>query len=146
MGRPVNILTDMYLRKLTIVVAVTAACSSSGGGGASEPSSTGAATVVRGSELGTNLLAGLRARVPGMSVSYPQGECPRIIFRGVRSVTNQGNPTVYVDDTRMLDTCILTQIPSSDVDYVEVFPSGNTMQPGIERNPFGLLMVYRVRQ
>ena len=108
--------------------------------------SGGGVTVVQGSELSAgNLLDALRTRVPTMAVSTRSGECPRIVFRGVRS-QNQGNPSVYVDGTRMLDTCVLTQIPAADVDYVEVHPSSASSPPGIQRNPFGLILVYRLRQ
>lgn len=79
-----------------------------------------------------------------MSVSYPTGDCPRVMFRGQRSARNQGNPSVYVDGTLIHNTCILAQIQASDVDRVEVFPSGNTSRPGIQRNPFGLILVFRV--
>ena len=103
-----------------------------------------AAIVVRGSELSGNLLEGLRSRIPTMTVSTPSGECPRIVFRGPRSIRNQGNPTVYVDGTLMSDTCVLYQISATDIDYVEVYPSGNTSRPGVQRNPFGLILVYRL--
>ncbi|MBI4419411.1 MAG: hypothetical protein HY560_01185, partial [Gemmatimonadetes bacterium] len=91
-----------------------------------DPAPEGPGIVVRGSELTGNLLDGLRVRVPTMSVAYPVGECPRIVFRGQRSLRNQGNPSVYVDGTLMGDTCGLTQILASDVDHVEIYPSGNT--------------------
>jgi hypothetical protein len=102
------------------------------------------AIVVRGSELSGNLLEGLRSRIPTMTVTTPSGECPRIVFRGPRSIRNQGNPTVYVDGTLMRDTCVLYQISATDIDYVEVYPSGISSHPGVQRNPFGLILVYRL--
>jgi hypothetical protein len=110
-----------------------------------EPTRDGSAIVVRGSEIAGNLLDGLRVRIPTMRVSTPTGECPRIVFRGPRSIRNQGNPSVYVDGTLMRDTCVLTQISASDVDHVEVYPSGITSHAGVQRNPFGLILVYRLR-
>jgi hypothetical protein len=104
-----------------------------------------AAIVVRGSELSGNLLEGLRSRIPTMTVSTPTGECPRIVFRGPRSIRNQGNPTVYVDGTLMRDTCVLYQMSATDIDYVEIYPSGIASHPGVQRNPFGLILVYRLR-
>lgn len=105
-----------------------------------------AAIVVRGSELPTGtLLDALRSRVPTMTVATRTGECPRIMFRGPRSIRNQGNPSVYVDGTLMLDTCVLSQISTYDVDYVEVYPSGNSSRAGIQRNPFGIIIVSRQR-
>lgn len=103
------------------------------------------AIVVRGSDIAGNLLEGLRTRIPTMSVSTPTGECPRIMFRGPRSIRSQGNPSVYVDGTLMRDTCVLTQISASDVDHVEVYPSGIASHAAVQRNPFGLILVYRLR-
>lgn len=106
----------------------------------------GSGTVVMGSELSGNFLQSLRNRVPSMSVSERSGQCPRITFRGQRSITNQQNPSVFVDGAMMLDTCILNQISTLDVERVEVFPSGNTSYPGIQRNPFGAILIFRVRE
>ena len=105
----------------------------------------GSAIVVRFESAG-NVLDGLRARIPAMTVTYPSNDCPRIMFRGRTSGRNQGNPTVYVDGTRMQDTCILSQINVADVDHVEVLPSGDTSRAGIPRNPAGLILVFRLRQ
>jgi hypothetical protein len=110
------------------------------------PGPDGSAIIVRGSELSGTLLDGLRVRVPTMMVSTQGGGCPNIMFRGPRSIRNQANPSVYVDGTLMVDTCILTQITASDVERVEIFPSGGTSRPGIQRNPFGVIMVFRVRE
>lgn len=110
-----------------------------------EPIRDASAIVVRGSDLAGNLLDGLQTRIPSMRVSTPAGECPRIVFRGPRSIRNQGNPSVYVDGTLMRDTCVLNQMSAQDVDHVEVYPSGNTSHVGVQRNPFGLILVYRVR-
>jgi hypothetical protein len=110
-----------------------------------EPTGDGSAIVVRGSEIAGNLLEGLRTRIPAMRVSTPTGECPRIVFRGPRSIRNQGNPSVYVDGTLMRDTCVLAQISASDVDHVEVYPSGISSRVDVQRNPFGLILVYRLR-
>ena len=113
---------------------------------APRPASDGSAIVVRGSDLSGTLLDGLRVRVPTMMVSNQSGGCPNIMFRGPQSIRNQANPSIYVDGTLMVDTCILTQITASDVERVEIFPSGGTSRPGIRRNPFGVIMVFRVRE
>ena len=132
---------------LLVATATILAC----GARSSQPSSAsrsgdGSGTVVMGSDLSGNFLQSLRNRVPSMSVSERSGQCPRITFRGQRSISNQQNPSVYVDGAMMLDTCILTQISSMDVERVEVFPSGSTTYPGIQRNPFGVILVFRVRE
>lgn len=113
---------------------------------ASDSVPDGSAIIVRGSDLAAgSLLESLRTRVPTMTVSMPQGECPRILFRGPRSIRNAGNPGVYIDGTQMLDTCVLMQISASDIESVEVYPSGNTSRPGIRRNGNGLILVFRRR-
>jgi hypothetical protein len=102
---------------------------------------------VRGAELGPgSVLDGLRTRIPAMTVASSTGQCPHIIFRGQRSIRSQGDPSVYVDNTLMTDTCVLTQIPGADVDYVEVFTSGITSRAGVQRNPFGVILVFRHRE
>ena len=104
------------------------------------------AIVVRGADLSGNLLDGLRTRIPTMRVSTRSGECPQIMFRGPRSVRYQGNPSVYLDGTLTIDTCVLTSIAASDVDYVEVYTSGNVSRPGIQGNAFGMIFIHRLRQ
>jgi hypothetical protein len=108
-------------------------------------SPNGSATVIAGSELSGNLLQSLRNRVPSMAVSERSGECPRISFRGQRALEHRP-PTVYVDGAMMLDTCILNQIGSTEVDYVEVYPNGLTGRAGVQSNPSGLILVFRVRE
>jgi len=131
---------------MAILLLLVTACSAGRAGGTGSAGGDGSATVVRGTELGGNLLESLRGRVPSMTISYAAGDCPHIEFRGMRSAKFQGNPDVYVDGTRMLDTCILTQIGSNDIDYVEVYPSGHTSRPGIQRSPFGLILVFRTKE
>jgi hypothetical protein len=128
-----------------LLAATTAACAS----GSPSTTSTSeripdkSAIVVKGSDLSGNLLDALRYRVPSMRVSTPSGECPRIVFRGIRSIRNQANPTVYLDGTRMSDTCILNQLSTNDIDFVELYPSGNAARSSYERNPFGLILIFR---
>jgi len=101
------------------------------------------AIIVKGSDMSGNLIDALRYRVPAMRVSTSPNECPRILFRGIRSIRNQANPAIYVDGTRMSDSCILQQLSASDVEYVELYPSGSTSRTAYERNPFGLILVFR---
>ncbi|MSR06652.1 MAG: hypothetical protein EXR93_06245 [Gemmatimonadetes bacterium] len=101
--------------------------------------------MVRGSDLNGNLLDALRMRVPAMVVSNTTGGCPRIVFRGQRSMGSQGSPSVYVDGTLMGDTCGLSQIQAAEVDHVEIYSSGNASQPGVQRNPNGLILIFRIQ-
>lgn len=124
----------------------TTACTASNPADREERPSSSSGIVIQGSELSGNLLESLRGRVGAMTIAYAPGECPRITFRGVRSIRNQANPGVYVDGTMMLDTCILQQISTNDIDFVEVFPSGQSSRVGIQRHPFGLILVFRRRE
>jgi len=92
------------------------------------------------------LLDALRTRVPNMTVTTRDTPCPLIFFRGPRSVRNAGSISVYIDRTHMADTCILQQIVASDVERVEIYPSGQVSEAGIQRNPNGIIMIYRLRQ
>lgn len=120
-----------------------AACTAAGHQASADARPDGSAIVVQGSDLSGSVIDALRSRVAGMTISNRSGECPQIMFRGPRSVRNQRNPTVYVDGTMMLDTCILQQINAADVDRIELYPSGIISKPAIQRDPFGIIMVYR---
>jgi hypothetical protein len=102
--------------------------------------------VLRGSELTSNLLDGIRARIPGTTISYQRGGCPRILFRGRRSVDQYGTPSVYVDGTLTIDTCVLTTLSVTEIDRVEVFTGGNTSRADVRPNPSGLIFVYRINR
>jgi hypothetical protein len=132
---------------LIILCVLGTACS--GGGTAQparEPTQDRSAVVINGEDMAGNLLDGIRTRVRTMTIRRQSGACPTIIFRGTRSAERQGNPSVYVDGTLMSDTCILQQIPSDDVDFVEIYPSGISSRPNIRRNPFGVIFVQRIRR
>ena len=108
-----------------------------------EPFPNSSAQVIKGSEMSGNLLDGLRRRVTSMNVTYPSGRCPRITFRG-RPTT--GNPSVYVDGTLMVDTCVLMSLSTVEIDRVEIYPSGGTIGTGMQSNPNGVIVVYGIRR
>jgi hypothetical protein len=133
-------------RLLILLLACTALSGCGRPGGSGERAGSGANIVVRGSEMNGMLLQGLQVRVAAMSVNTTASACPRILFRGQRSALQQGDPSVYVDGTRMQDTCILTQIPAADVDYVEIYTGGAGRPAGLPSNPFGTILVQRHRR
>jgi hypothetical protein len=90
-----------------------------------------------------NLLDAMRSRVPTMNVTNVVGNCPRIMFRGQRSGRSQENPVIYVDGTRVGDTCALSQVTVSDVDSVVIYPGGRAPRSDVQGSPFGLILVYR---
>ena len=102
-------------------------------------------TTIRGSEMAGNILNALRTRIPSIRVTATDA-CPRIAFRGALSMSNQPNPSIYVDGTLMGDSCVLTSINGQDVDRVEVFPSGDTPYATIRRNASGIILIFRRKE
>jgi hypothetical protein len=53
-------------------------------------------------------------------------------------------PEVYVDGTRMTDTCILDQIRSTEVKRVEIYPGGLADKAGYASSANGLIAVFLI--
>ncbi len=88
-----------------------------------------------------NVLSALQGRVAGLQVNRSAG-CPEITLRGRTSITGNTNPVIYVDGTRVSNTCILEQLNSNDVERVEVYPMG-IAPGGTHRNsPTGLILIF----
>jgi hypothetical protein len=101
--------------------------------------------VVQGEELwafGGRLLDGLRGRVTTMQVHRPVGDCPQVVLRGRRTIVGSTRPEVYVDGTRMTDTCILDTIRVGDIKRVEVYPGGISGRSRYVPSPNGLIVVF----
>ena len=98
--------------------------------------------VIRGSEVSGTVLNALRTRIPSIRITST-GNCPRVAFRGALSVSNQPDPSIYVDGTLMSDMCVLTSINGQDVDRIEVYASGDTPYPTIRRNASGVILIFR---
>jgi hypothetical protein len=74
-----------------------------------------------------NTLSEVLARlVPNLRVSRANraGTCPRLVLRGIKSVTLSSDPDIYVDGARALDTCILDLLPMASIARVEVYAGG----------------------
>src|SRR4051812_10771462 len=68
----------------------------------------GNAVIIKASELSGGVLQSIRSHVPSLRVvSSSNSPCPRLLFRAEKSMNNQGNPSIYIDGTRMMDTCSL---------------------------------------
>jgi hypothetical protein len=108
----------------------------------------GSGTVVRAQQLaggGVNLLDALVGRVSNLRVDRGD-RCPRVTFRGQRSMMQGGSPSVYVDRSRFSDTCVLDQIRPRHVSRVEIDPNGHTTRPGYAPNAQGLILVFLTRR
>jgi hypothetical protein len=89
------------------------------------------------------LLDAIRTNVPATRIGSEPGECPRIMFRGDLSALQRRDPSIYIDKTLMADTCILNSILAQDVDSMQVYPSGLVSDGTMQRNPAGVIVIYR---
>ena len=104
------------------------------------------AIVVRNVQMTGSVLEAIRTHVPATRITSAPGECPRIMFRGDLSALQRRDPSIYIDKTRMADTCILNSILAQDVDYMEIYPSGLVADGTIQRNPAGVIIIYRRKE
>ena len=88
------------------------------------------------------LLNALRQKVSGMTVAQGQSGCPAITLRGRRLA---GNPSIFVDGTRMADSCALVDLTTTDVDRVEIY-RGAAGPAQVAGNPNGSIVVYRIKR
>lgn len=113
---------------------------------AGAPGRSGSAIIITQAQIraaGTGLLDGLRGKVNSMRVSRMAGRrCPLITLRGARTFIGSSDPQVYVDGTPMLDTCILDQIRTREVEHVEIYPGGVSTRAGYRSSPNGLILVF----
>lgn len=95
------------------------------------------------------LLYVLLGRVPSVTADYEPGglgdRCPRVSLRGPLVGTSLSNPVVYVNGTRTSDTCVLVNMRSTEIDWVELYPRGTTRRPGYVTHPHGLILIFTRR-
>lgn len=105
----------------------------------------GGVTTLSGAALehgGNSLLSVMEGKVPSMRVYHPTGQCPLISLRGETGIQQVTNPHVYVDATRVQDTCVLESLNPDNVSLVEVYPMGFTTRPGYGVHGDGLILVF----
>jgi hypothetical protein len=142
-----------YCTLITIAIAVGAACARAkvetpaAIAPASRDAAPNGAIVLRQSDMRTGtLLDALQQRIPQMySSKLPGSPCPMLTFRGLRTVTAADNPSIYVDGTLMTNTCLLNELSTRDVEAVEVYTSGAAGRAGVQRNPNGVILIFRGR-
>jgi hypothetical protein len=125
-------------------VLTTACAPRNSTGDADSASRSGGVVVVTGRQLlsrGGNLLDALRGRVSNMRIERQQGRCPVIALRGQKTIVGSTNPNIYIDGTRMTDTCSLDQLPILSVDRVEIYPGGISPPPGYVAAANGVIIV-----
>ncbi len=84
----------------------------------------------------------MAGKVPSLKVQRYRGQCPRVILRSDATFRSLVAPHVYVDGTRSTDTCILETLRTSDLDRVEVYPTGVSGRPGYPAHPHGLILLF----
>ena len=77
-----------------------------------------------------------------MRIQRSSGACPQVNLRSHATFKTVVNPHVYVDGTRITDTCILESLRTRDVESVEVYPMGYTKRPGYGTHAHGLILVF----
>lgn len=91
-----------------------------------------------------SVIDALVGRVPNFRVRELQSECPQILLRSNVSFESITNPHVYVDGTRINDTCVLESLRARNVEVVEIYPMGFTTRPGYSTHAHGLILVFLV--
>jgi TonB-dependent SusC/RagA subfamily outer membrane receptor len=93
--------------------------------------------IIYGSELpkDMNVMEALKGRVPGLTIT---GD--RVIIRGVNTIMGSTDPLALLDDVPT-DISVLWNIPTLDVDRVEIFKGPSTAIYGL-RGANGVIAVY----
>lgn len=95
------------------------------------------------------LLYVMDKEVPSVRIAFDTGNtgngCPRVSLRGPIVGDYQSNPRVYLNGTPLSDTCILMQLRSTEVAWMELYPSGSTRRAGYDVDPHGLILVFMRR-
>jgi hypothetical protein len=129
-----------------VFLAGVALCAAACAGKRTEPTDAGTtgAIIIRRAEMRTGtLLEGIKPRLPMMNVSQQAGQCPLVTFRGVRTFGAAADPpSVYLDGTLLTNTCPLNELSTNQVDVVEVYTSGSSGRPGVQRNPSGVILIF----
>jgi hypothetical protein len=131
---------------LLCVVVALSACGSTG---TAAEQHRGNATVLSGSQLldhGPTVLDALSSGVVNLTIQRSEGRCPEIIIRGDRTVHGRRGPLVYLDGARLVDTCILGQLSTREIERIEVYLSGSAPDPRYGAGTSGLILIFSVRR
>lgn len=87
------------------------------------------------------LLSMLTSRVAQLRV-VANGVCPSLEMRGRTSIYGSSEPSIYLDGTRAVNTCVLEQLSAADLERVEIYPMGITSRPGYRSSSGGLILLF----
>ena len=136
----------MATRTLFALLLLAGGCASTTADNPATKAGNTNAIVIRNAAISGSVLEAIRTHVPAARITTDRSQCPRIVFRGELSALQRRDPSVYIDRTLMGDTCILNSILAQDVDYLEVYPSGLVSDGTIQRNPAGVIIIYRRKE
>jgi hypothetical protein len=105
----------------------------------------GSAIVLTGGQLvdsGPTVIDALSSAVANLTVQRRDGRCPEITIRGAKTIYGQRGPVVYLDGTRLGDTCVLSQLSTRDIERIEVYASGASPDPRYGAGTSGLILVF----
>lgn len=114
-------------------------------------SGAAAVRVIDGAELqrvagqSTSLTEVLRGRVGSLQIrrGSQAGACPRLVLRGIKSITADPSPSIYLDGTRVNDGCILETLSPMQVRSLVIYPGGLAPDGGgYAPSPNGLILVF----
>lgn len=95
-----------------------------------------------------SLLQAMESYVPSVQVNHSNTLtelCPRVSLRGPLTGSHYSNPLVYLNGTRMTNTCVLRNLRTVDLEQVELYPTGFTQRSGYVTHPHGLILVFSRR-
>jgi hypothetical protein len=133
------------LASLVVLLLATRCAPRNASGDTDGAARSGGVVVVTGRQLvsrGGNLLDALRGRVSNMRIERQQGRCPVIALRGQKTIIGSTNPNIYIDGTRMTDTCSLDQVQLVSVDRVEIYSGGISPPAGYSPAANGVIIVF----
>ncbi len=96
-------------------------------------------------QQGGSVLDALRASLPAIRIADSGNACPAVSIRGPNPAPAVTEPTVYVDGTPAVNTCIVSDLGVDNVPRVEVNPQGVTTRPSYAPNADGLILVFAKR-
>ena len=131
---------------IPLAILLVAGCAGSRAADPATQAGNTNAIVIRNAQMSGSVLESIRTNVPTVRITIAPGECPRIRFRGDLSAVQRRDPSIYIDKTLMGDTCILNSVLAQDVDYMEIYPSGLVADGAMQRNPAGVIVIYRRKE